>query len=784
MNPELRLPQSGGFQPRTLEGRDYGARKKNMSLRKILSNKKLVIAGIGAIALLAAAVFGLTTAYFQDVEISAGNRFVAGDFDLLIDSQCSYNGQPQAFCTWLEKDLAGELFFNFGDVKPSDTGEDTISFHIIDNDAWLCAEIGNLVNQDNGCRKPEQVIGDTTCGNPGIGEGELQDNILFTVWKDTDCDNKLDPAIPGTPGTPGTDGYCDGPDPMCMNFMDPDMCMAEGEPFGCEWFEGNPGTPGTPGTPAEQVLVQDKPAKAGYWAIADSTTGSPIPGDTTICYGIYWKVPLAVSNIIQSDSVVGNLTFNAVQARGMNNFKCSDLYTEICDGIDNNYDGHIDEGFVDTDADGLADCVDADDDNDGAPDTVDCAILNPSIYPGAVEVCGNGIDENCNGEIDEGCMICGDGIIGSGETCDDGNTVSNDGCDSVCKTEKGWQCFSVPSICMPICGDGIIVGSEQCDDGNLNLGDGCDLKCNIMPGWQCSGQPSVCTPLCIPTTEICDGKDNDCDGSIDEGVINTYYRDADGDGYGTPLTTTQACLVPAGYATNSNDCNDSNAGTHPGATEITGNSLDEDCSGMVACYRDQDNDTYGSSTVIPNGYPASGGIALTICGVNNVDSLDDTTGDCDDNNASINPAATESCNGKDDDCDTSVDEGSAPSLCPFPPNVSLTACSAGVCTLGACFGGFANCDLNYSNGCEINVTSNISHCGSCFQPCSTNHVTASCVSGNCQGACNVGFANCNGNMRADGCEVNLYTDNSNCGACGHVCTSGYHCNTGGCVPNP
>ena len=105
-------------------------------------------------------------------------------------------------------------------------------------------------------------------------------------------------------------------------------------------------------------------------------------------------------------------------------------------------------------------------------------------------------------------------------------------------------------------------------------------------------------------TEICNGIDDDCDGSADEGF------DTDNDG----------------YTTCNGDCNDTTASIYPAAIEIC-NGMDDDCDGSIDESFDTDNDGY------------------TAC-----------NGDCNDTNASINPAAAESCNGFDDDCDGSTDE--------------------------------------------------------------------------------------------------------------------------------
>ena len=125
------------------------------------------------------------------------------------------------------------------------------------------------------------------------------------------------------------------------------------------------------------------------------------------------------------------------------------------------------------------------------------------------------------------------------------------------------------------------------------------------------------------------------DGTVEVSSLNTYYRDADEDGYGNPDDTIEAESAPAGYVEDNTDCDDTNAAVNPGADEVCDDQIDNDCDGYTDCDDfdctvDADGDGY-------NAVP---------CG-----------DDCDDTNAAVNPGATEVENGIDDNCDGQIDEG-------------------------------------------------------------------------------------------------------------------------------
>jgi Collagen triple helix repeat (20 copies)/Stigma-specific protein, Stig1 len=112
-----------------------------------------------------------------------------------------------------------------------------------------------------------------------------------------------------------------------------------------------------------------------------------------------------------------------------------------------------------------------------------------------------------------------------------------------------------------------------------------------------------------------------------------------------------------------------------------------------------------------------------------------------------------------------------------PGNNYNPTCAGGICGM-VCFGGFADCDQNPADGCEVALFSDVHNCGFCGNNCAFGpNSSPVCNGGSCGIVCQPGFADCNQN-RFDGCEVNILTDRNNCGACGNVCL--FFCSNGTC----
>jgi len=284
-------------------------------------NKKILIS-LSIIGVVAALAVGGTIAYFSDTETSTGNTFTAGVLDLKIDNHCFYNGDncycsdmqnPQTCtwltgpnqgqsctCTWGLADLDGKVFFNFTDLKPGDQGEDTISVHVENNDAFACVKIKPTANDDVDCTEPEKQ-NDQNCSEPNnfLWDGELAQNLNFVFWADI-CN------IPNQ-AYPGDNVYTKNCDEILM--QGPASNILGGATFALadskinNVGEGN----GKPLTGGKTYYI----GKA--WCFGKLTTDPQISCDGKL-----------VNNAAQTDTLKGNIEFYAVQARNNTGFTCQD----------------------------------------------------------------------------------------------------------------------------------------------------------------------------------------------------------------------------------------------------------------------------------------------------------------------------------------------------------------------------------------------------------------------------------------------------------------------------
>jgi len=491
---------------------------------------------------------------------------------------------------------------------------------------------------------------------------------------DDDCDD-TDPAIHGAQAE-----VCDAVDNDCDLTIDEDAMPAA-------WY---PDTDGDGfGDPAGQVMQSCSPP-ADHSLLdtdCDDTDAAIHPAAAEICDVIDNNCDGRIDDGVTSDGFddadedgYGSDAFPRLGCDGVPGFSlvggdCDDdradvspIDVETCDQLDNDCDGDIDEtvrvdGFADEDRDLYGDdarpIVGCQNTPGLATEGGDCDDTDPSVHPSQPELC-DGIDNDCDLAIDEESMPVtwyidadADGFgAADGDTqvscfevpgyallpldCDDSRPSINPSAPE--------RCDGIDNDCNGVAD--YLIGPGDSED---NDGDGyADLMCPGGGGSDCDDTEGASYP---GAAEICDGKDNDCNGQVDENIETLFWLpDLDGDGYGDDLgLPVESCLPVAGHAPRGGDCDDANPDRRPGLPD-TCNDIDIDCDGSIdedaarnAYYLDEDGDGFNGGEPIVACVAPSGGKLVSA--------------DCADDDNTIFPGAAEVCDSIDNDCDDTVDEG-------------------------------------------------------------------------------------------------------------------------------
>ena len=496
-----------------------------------------------------------------------------------------------------------------------------------------------------GCKIPELEYGENSPDNfYFIGDSNHDYDGDGVTERDGDCDDRVAVMYPGAPE------LCDGLDNDCDRETDEVEDNAEV----LVWWGDNDGD--------------------GYGSSAYEQIGCYQPD------GFVLAGELADSDCNDSNGAVNPAA------------------TETCTAYDDDCDGMVNEADDSFSSEDVVWYLDADNDGRGTPETTitgcdqpagyspvadDCDDTNPNVFAGHAELC-DGVDNDCNGEIDEGDEMEGEASwYADGDTdgygdpaavvtdCaqPEGYVANSDDCDDtdLAVNPEGTElCDDVDNNCSGLVDDGgvkLVFYRDADGDGFGDLAAWSEA-CEVISGWvvdntDCDDSESSVNPAGV---ELCDGVNNDCDDFTDEADaedVTTWYSDSDGDGFGDSTRPWEACERPSGYADNADDCDDSLNYVNPDGTETCANVYDDDCDGSnndvgaEGCsewFQDGDGDGYGDAE------------SACICWA------DETTGhtvrnseDCDDSTALINPDQPENCDtDHDDDCDgDSNDYGAA-----------------------------------------------------------------------------------------------------------------------------
>ena len=608
----------------------------------------------------------------------------------IVDEDLDSNGDDIPDCVEVDEDGDGfDAVVDCDDTDPAiNPDEPEVVDDGIDQDCSGADTVSCFENLDGDSYGSSTVVlaADGECTS--VGESDVPG----------DCDDNNAGVYPGLGEIPddGVDQDCSGADTV--------TCYPDGDADG---FGGLP-----------EFLTDDGDCTdVGETAVADDcddTDATSYPGATEVCDTIDQDCDGDTDESFPDMDGDGEIDCLDGDADGDHfpyydgNVDCDDLdpaiypnAPESCDLVDSNCDGSLVDDFDDLDGNDVPDCVDPDSDGDGEIDGLDCAPDDPTVYTGAPEIPGDGIDQDCDGLDPVNCWTDGDGdgfgagdpvVVDDGDCADVPGTVPTDGdCDdddplSVPDFPLGELCDGADNDC-----SGGLEPDEADDDGDLWLAcdDFVDRDLGVLGGADCDDDDPAAFPGAIETSD--DDVDLNCDGVFGEDVDGDGYALEDGDchdgddsihpdadelcdGWDTDcdgtLSPDESADVDGDGWLACEDCADAVAEVHPDAEEIC-DGRDSDCDGLMpADELDGDGDGAPACLDCDDADPAAAPGLAEDCedGIDNdcdgsvdvdadldADGFGTCSGDCDDGDPTIHPDAQDDCDGLDNDCDGLVD---------------------------------------------------------------------------------------------------------------------------------
>ena len=452
------------------------------------------------------------------------------------------------------------------------------------------------------------IVGSTDEDCSDAGESTTESAVL-------DCDDTVATTYPGAPEVTGdeVDSDCD----------DSEICYADADLDG---FTG--GTvvsadidcSGTGESTTATSVLDCNDADDAIYPGATELVGDAVDSDcdgAEVCYADADNDGYTDGTVASTDV---DCTGTGEAAAASSQADCDDADSAVNpaasevvgNGIDDDCDGTA-ACWADADNDGYTDgatttlsfdtdCNDPGEAPDGAP-TGECDDTDPRVFPGATEYTGDGIDSNCDGaetcyadadgdgfadasaitvtSVDADCTDFGEADLGAPRTdCDDQNAAVRPGADEHCDGLDN-DCDGAID---PVSSVDALTWYVDADEDGFGDASATMAACTVPAGYtadatDCDDSSAAVYPM---ADELCDGVDNDCDGTIDPDTAldaPLWFADSDGDLYGDPSSGVASCEAVPGHVEDATDCDDDNGLVWPGAEEWPNDGVDQDCDG-------------------------------------------------------------------------------------------------------------------------------------------------------------------------------------------------------------